>query len=231
MSSRLACRLYCESDFPPAYWWPLVFETMRRLGFGFDNPFFLPERKGTYIGVGDEEDAVISRDDATFRELWNVAYTHQGSLTVEFWGQSEKDDLLTGAVRRRDRDVIEIELGLPSESLDDESREGLPSALVERRLRRWLDGVIEIYRFCSPCTGEIGWERWGEVYIVGTIGKAGAMDKPQLEMDTQQWHVPHTSVPSFEIVHRALEADVTLDLLNPFPIPWRGTWAFLTLPW
>lgn len=223
MSSVLTCVFSVSSKREPRYWWPLLFEAMRRIGFAFDNPMYFPDRRGKYY-AWSLEGAPFEADGAvTFRDVWNAAYSDLGVVMIEFWPQDKEFYWLEGTVRRQNPGLTEIMLGFPAESLPDYDEANLPVEIIKHRLHRWLDGVREVSELCTPTKADITWERWGELYRVGII------DKRRATSDSGKGELFSPIFSQSRRIEHTMTGHAIMTLLDPLPIPWRGGWELVSL--
>lgn len=223
MSSTLSCSFRLETTHDAAYWWPLVFEAMRRIGFGFSNPYYIPKQQGRYISWNTTIDDVTVGDSVTFLEAWRAAYRQEGSLLMEFWCLPLERFSLRLGLDRPDQGHIGFDFAIPVESLVWQDQDTMQGASVRERLEIWLQGISQFYALVGPFVADIEWERWGDIYSVGTV------DKPFIPMDAQTFPVAQSLSKKPSVTTRHLETGAVLHLRTPFPIPFKGGWDHLQL--
>lgn len=223
MSSTLSCTFRLQSAFDAQYWWPLVFEAMRRIGFGYDNPFYFPERRGIYYPLNPEDASnELPSGGTEFRELWGLISIQRTPMLIEFWTNDEETFLVQAGVASTNSGMTLIEIGFPEESIPD-GAEDPPVQPIKERLLRWLDVVSEVYTLCGPCSADIAWERWGDVY------PAGRIDPFLTDSDDSRVALENTPFRDSHIVAKQLSGGGTLYGLDPWPVSWRGDWALVPL--
>lgn len=221
MSSTLTCAFRLQSTLDARYWWPLVFEAMRRVGFGYDNPFYMPDRRGIFYPLNPEDASdELPSGGTRFRELWDLISIQRTPMLIEFWTTDVESYFLQAGVASINTDMTLVEIGFPAESLPN-GAEDPPMELIKERLLRWLDVVIEVYKLCGPCSADIGWERWGDVYPTGRI------EQLLTGMDRSRGALENTPFRGSHVATQELSGGGTLYGLDPWPVPWRGDWAFV----
>lgn len=223
MSALLTSELTIQSKHDVGYWWPLYFEAMRRIGFGYVHPNHRAEYLGTYYCWADDYgNNDVAAEGASFRELWDIISLSGCSPVVEFWPAQGEGFLLQGLVERHDSNYVRILLQLPAEYLSPNSPANTSSQIEVERICAWLNGARQLYSLCAPSDIAMAWERNGDEYVVGMKVMQDGSHGIQNELGAWQKLDIHLGV-------QRLLVDNALQILNPFPIPSGRGWKFISL--
>jgi hypothetical protein len=239
MPATLSCSLEADAARPLNYWWPLVIEAVRRIGFGFDNPYFFPDHRGIYLpSISQLLESGPDLDDedagATFQQFWAYVWGNPDAASAEFWALDDPSFMLDTYVGKHSTGQVSISIAFPAGT--SSSSQPDPTLRLQdnlARVRRWLLGVRELYALCSPGTADIIWEKAGQIYPVGAIGKAIA----EIERGgVQSMPVAVGSLTSFLTLNPELTVrqeplgdGSLLSLVDPFPWPALDGWTFNSL--
>ncbi len=210
MGYTISCDLTLPEQHPAHYWWPLVFEVLRRHQFVFDSPWERPHHLGYYMlyrynvdGTLVDADAVES---ASFRSLWDAIYTPSTegptSVSPTFWSTSP--DLANWDIHCN---VFEQCLSLYINSLGPGDEELAESSTA---LSRFVALGCDLFAECRVSTAEFNYERVGVVARFGTIGMPLALE----------WWVSPSKHEFYEATIDAvtLPSGSTLTIVNPFEL-------------
>jgi hypothetical protein len=212
MGYTISCDVTLITQRPAHYWWPLVFDVLRRHQFTFDNPWHLPHHQGYFLRFTKEPSDVEAISAASFRSLWDAISTmpSDGTMTVAptFW--STRSDLagwdIACHLSAQRLSCWAFTLGLGSADMSPEQRLAEQSAALSRFVALSCDLFVE----CEASSAEFTYEKYGVVSRFGAIGMPLALE----------WWVS----PS---VHETYEATVdevtlsngsTLAIVNPFEL-------------
>ncbi len=223
MSTMLFCNLKLHNAGKPRYWWPLYFEAMRRVAFSFSSPLYVPEHRGNYYCWSSTDSDDVVAEGASFAALWRDINTLTSPVLVEFWS-TERDSYLVQAVVRGPELQPELSLSLPGQSLSPDQHGRSVQEVWRLRIGRFLQGIRELHALCGPAQGDIGWERSGELTMVGAIGKPFEYQAPSEQIEALGHH------ETWSTVQLALAGGSVLSTLDPFPVPSKSGWMKLALP-
>lgn len=204
MSLTLTCEILPSDERPELYWWPLLFETMRRLDFGFVTSE--GQELGQYLVVTEDDADVV--EDAPFLRLWQDIASGRGSFYVKFWSRKEPRFIIDcGISHHQAGDRLQVNLDMEGEALmvsDEFTETDTPTS----RLHRWLDGIRLLYGFCTPAVVELGHEHAGVYHRMGTIGKPLVLESFAYGPDSAQ---PYEG----SVAHERLPDGAILSIVNP----------------
>lgn len=221
MSHTLVCNFTVESTRGRIYWWPLLFEAMRRCSLQFASPYltngygwYLYDRKDAASGQHAEE---VDSVAGSFTDLWDEIFTGSHVL-VSFWSKDE-DPLILEVQVGGGVDPSTMNVSLSVEGAEFMER---PAAQARERLDQVMGWVKTVYEICQPCTGEIHWLFAGVDYDPwASFGRPIARETPSA---TTGYGGPEKT-----IVEQILPWKGLLSWLDPVPIPKGWEWDFLSL--
>lgn len=164
-----------------AYWWPLIFEAMRRASFQF-YPVESTAKQGSYF----EEDEL----KCTFQELWNVLYSGHDMALVFFWPSDAHVDpfRLDVSVKATIRGQWQLDVTLSDGYLRSKNAEQ-----IRFRLNALLQAGLAFYELCLPCTIRMYWDEtyWNETYTelmqMRTINQENPLEPIVFSNQLLQW--------------------------------------------
>lgn len=129
-----------------AYWWPLIFEAMRRATFQF-YPAESVEKQGSYF----EEDRV----KCTFQELWDILYVGHHTILVFFWPTDAHIEpfRLDISVQAAEDGGCQLDVTLENGFLDSKKEER-----DTYQLNALLQAGLSLYELCFPCSMRMYWD-------------------------------------------------------------------------
>lgn len=207
------------------YWLTLVFEAMRRIGFGFTKSTHASENQGTYYiwptDPSQEETVAIG---ASFRSMWDRLSMNDEPTVLEFWPALGEQYFLQVVIRSSPPHHMQASLQIPIESLPVLEGGAMAEWLVEtkRRLRTWLGGIREMAELCEPSNIQLEWERWGARYWVGSLDATSDIGSSISEQ-------PDYLALRREVRTIPLSDGALLHLVDPFPIPHAQSWIYAPL--
>jgi hypothetical protein len=152
---------------PAPFWWPLLFEALRRHGLSYDDPDQLPLHVGRYLATDAASD--YAQYQASFRALWErLSDTTSGFLdVVSFWTPRFPGWELEASVG----DFVPADTPATPHcwTLDLGEEDG--AAPAEDRLALLIAVACEIAELCGPGIGEWAYEHHGVRYRFGAIGQ------------------------------------------------------------
>lgn len=195
-----------------AYWWPLIFEAMRRVNFQFYSAESA-DKKGSYF----EEDQV----KCTFQELWNVLYVGDSPILVFFWPTDTHIEPFRLDVSVQDTEDGEWHLDI---TLEDGFLESKKQERDVYRLNALLQAGFALYELCFPCSLRMYWDEiyWGKTYTdllqVRTPAEGKPVEPLRLCEDYLQWK------------EKACIADQHIYIADPIPIHvWADRTRFVSV--
>lgn len=231
---------------PPAYWWPFLFEALRRHGMSLDVPRRLPEHLVRFLPTDEASDR-DGRHDVPFRELWERLSDTTGRFhdIVSVWhpdfpgwqvvatiggrrtpwnvprDQSPEDWDMLGDPHRG-HPVLEVWTGhLRS---DPESGGVAPKsvAVAEHLLALLVALAGELAEICGPGTGELTYERYGVLQRFGAIGKPLELLWWASANDTSTYQAP--------VAQATLPSGRALTVVSRLPTDWTPGPLAVRLP-
>lgn len=228
----MSLTLNAEFRFEPTqnmmYWWPLVFEVMRRQALDFYHPdwesgavHYLYLRKRT-----TETDRDMDSVTKPFKNLWDEIYSQSNEeILVTFWSKGRNKYTVSISMHTNsDNQVVRIDLDFEGVYVMHE-----PTSTIKKRLRRVSALADNLYELFKLCIGEMYWEYAGEAFA--PWASFGAL--PDALSHNRAVHPG----PERKLIPRKLprEDRVTgLDgiyFLNPVPVPLGNGkgWDFVSL--
>lgn len=209
--------LYCRIDIPTKrgsiYWWPLIFEAMRRKAFNYTAPD-QPEGVGYYYYVRKENVADTDFVKAAFRTAWDEIYSETSQTLLSFWYHSDNSfPLDISTEQKKEENLFQIYLYLNDAYLFDEALE-----VMRFRIRLAIECAKSIYEICKPCTGEM---LWSDTDIsIASFGKP--LITPLLEE-------ARPTGQEIKLIVQELPEKGQIYFVDPIPVPTREGWKLLPL--
>jgi hypothetical protein len=214
MGYTISCDLALPELHPARYWWPLVFEVLRRRQFTFDNPWFQAYHQGSFMQFAhDGEHSWTDADPvdaASFRTFWDAIYSAPDvggvSVAPTFWSVSS--DLAGWDITCH---LYEQRLSCWTFSLGSGNVDmGPEEAMAEKSaaLSCFVAVVCDLFVDCDATTAEFNYERYGVVSRFGAIGAPLALE----------WWASESQRGSYEaaVEEVTLPNGSALTIINPF---------------
>jgi hypothetical protein len=223
MGFTIGCDLTLREQRPDQYWWPLVFDVLRRHQFSFDNPWYQPHHQGGFMRFSEDADGGVQDADpieaVSFRTLWDAICTEPrasdgtASVAPTFWSTSA--DLAGWDITCH---LSHQRLSCWINSLRAGGAEMSPEQVLAENsaaLSRFVMFACDLFVECGASTAEFNYERYGVVSRFGTIGVPLALE---------WWASPSEHGPYEATVDEvALASGSTLAIVNPFDLFANGS--------
>lgn len=195
-----------------AYWWPLIFEAMRRASFQF-YPVESTAKQGSYF----EEDEL----NCKFQELWHVLYSGHDMALVFFWPSDTHvaPFRLDVSVKATLHDQWQLDV-----TLSDGYLRSKDAAQNRYRLNALLQVGLALFELCFPCTIQMYWDEtyWNNKYTkllqMRTINQENLLEPIMFSKQLLQWK----EIACIQQQH--------LSITDPTPIHlWGNCFRFVSL--
>lgn len=187
MSDNLYVRITKEKSSiqQGAYWWPLIFEAMRRASFQF-YPAESLEKQGSYFSFYVEMDEVT----LPFQELWDVLYAAEDLAQVFFWPAEKNVEpfSIDATVMAEANGEWQLDV-----TLSDGYLRSKDAAQNRYRLNALLQVGLVLFELCFPCTIQMYWDEtyWNNKYTellqMRTINQENLLEPIMFSNQLLQW--------------------------------------------